>query len=252
MDEVVERVEEEISSSEEDIIKTREIIMNIEEYQKEQEKVERKVSIKELGYSFVKRTFDIICGLIGVIFLIPVALVIKIVYMCTGDFYTIILTQNRIGKDGKEFKFYKFRSMIPFADDALFKLLKEDKEAAKEYKKNKKLKHDPRITKVGKVIRKLSIDELPQLFNVLKGDMSIIGNRPYLPREKDDMGEYYEDIIKTKPGITGYWQVNGRSKTTFKERLEMETHYSNNHSLVLDIKIFFKTFKVVLFGKDAE
>ena len=205
-----------------------------------------------MGYRFIKRTFDIVCGLIGVICLIPMALIIKIAYMCSGDFYTIILTQNRIGKNGKEFKFYKFRSMIPFADDALFKLLKEDKEAAKEYKKNKKLKHDPRITKIGKIIRKLSIDELPQLINVLKGDMSIIGNRPYLPREKEDMAEYYEGIIKTKPGITGYWQVNGRSKTTFKERLEMETHYSNNHSLALDIKIFFKTFKVVLFGKDAE
>lgn len=249
MNEVIEEVVDLENETEEDeLIKTKEIIMNVEQ----QEVLKEKVSLKELGYRFIKRSFDIVCGLIGVICLIPIALIIKIAYMCSGDFYTIILTQNRIGKNGKEFKFYKFRSMIPFADDALFKLLKEDKEAAKEYKKNKKLKHDPRITKIGKIIRKLSIDELPQLINVLKGDMSIIGNRPYLPREKEDMAEYYEGIIKTKPGITGYWQVNGRSKTTFKERLEMETYYSNNHSLILDIKIFFKTFKVVLFGKDAE
>lgn len=249
MNEVIEEVVDLENEIEEDeLIKTKEIIMNVEQ----QEVLKEKVSLKELGYRFIKRTFDIVCGLIGVICLIPMALIIKITYMCSGDFYTIILTQNRIGKNGKEFKFYKFRSMIPFADDALFKLLKEDKEAAKEYKKNKKLKHDPRITKIGKIIRKLSIDELPQLINVLKGDMSIIGNRPYLPREKEDMAEYYESIIKTKPGITGYWQVNGRSNTTFKERLELEKYYSENYSLLLDIKIFLKTFKVVLFGKDAE
>ena len=249
MNEVIEEVVDLENEIEEDeLIKTKEIIMNVEQ----QEVLKEKISLKELSYRFIKRTFDIICGLIGVICLIPMALIIKIAYMCSGDFYTIILTQNRIGKNGKEFKFYKFRSMIPFADDALFKLLKEDKEAAKEYKKNKKLKHDPRITKIGKIIRKLSIDELPQLINVLKGDMSIIGNRPYLPREKEDMAEYYEGIIKTKPGITGYWQVNGRSNTTFKERLELEKYYSENYSLLLDIKIFLKTFKVVLFGKDAE
>ena len=198
MNEVIEEVVDLENEIEEDeLIKTKEIIMNVEQ----QEVLKEKVSLKELGYRFIKRTFDIVCGLIGVICLIPMALIIKIAYMCSGDFYTIILTQNRIGKNGKEFKFYKFRSMIPFADDALFKLLKEDKEAAKEYKKNKKLKHDPRITKVGKVIRKLSIDELPQLVNVLKGDLSIIGNRPYLPREKEDMGEYYEDIIKNRRRI---------------------------------------------------
>ena len=122
-----------------------------------------------------------------------------------------------------------------------------DKIVAEEYQKNKKLKHDPRITKMGKFIRSTSIDELPQLINIFLGHMSFVGNRPYLPREKGDMGEYYEDIIKTKPGLTGYWQVNGRSKTTFEERLKLEKYYSNNASLKLDIKIFFKTFKVVLF-----
>lgn len=211
-----------------------------------------KVSVKEVGYLFIKRLFDIICGLLGIILLIPVTIIVKIVSMCNRDFASIFFSQNRIGKNGKEFKLYKFRSMVPNADEILFKTLEMDKVAAEEYKKNKKFKNDPRITKVGRVMRKLSIDELPQLINVLKGDMSMIGNRPYLPREKDDMGEYYKDIIKTKPGLTGYWQVNGRSDTTFNERLKLESFYSNHNSLVLDIKIFFKTFQVVLFGKGAK
>ena len=211
-----------------------------------------KVSVKEVGYLFIKRLFDIICGLLGIILLIPVTIIVKIVSMCNKDFASIFFSQNRIGKNGKEFKLYKFRSMVPNADEILFKTLEIDKVAAEEYKKNKKFKNDPRITKVGGVMRKLSIDELPQLINVLKGDMSMIGNRPYLPREKDDMGEYYKDIIKTKPGLTGYWQVNGRSDTTFNERLKLESFYSNHNSLVLDIKIFFKTFQVVLFGKGAK
>jgi len=211
-----------------------------------------KVSVKEVGYLFIKRLFDIICGLLGIILLIPVTIIVKIVSMCNRDFASIFFSQNRIGKNGKEFKLYKFRSMVPNADEILFKTLEMDKLAAEEYKKNKKFKNDPRITKVGRVMRKLSIDELPQLINVLKGDMSMIGNRPYLPREKDDMGEYYNDIIKTKPGLTGYWQVNGRSDTTFNERLKLESFYSNHNSLVLDIKIFFKTFQVVLFGKGAK
>ena len=198
------------------------------------------ISLKEFFYLVIKRTFDIICGLIGVLILIPISIIIKIIYICNKDFSPIFFTQNRIGKNGKEFKFYKYRSMVANADEVLFRMLKEDKEIAKEYKKNKKLKNDPRITKIGAFLRKTSLDELPQLINVLKGDMSIIGNRPYLPREKEDMGEYYDDIVKTKPGITGYWQVSGRSDLSFKKRLELEQFYSNQISLKLDIKIFFK------------
>ena len=246
MNEAVEEAVNLEEEQEDELIKTKQIFMNLE-----QQGVE-KTTLRELGYRFIKRLFDIICGLIGLIILIPITIILKIINMISGDFAPVIFSQNRIGKNGREFKFYKFRSMVPNADEILFKTLEMDKIAAEEYKKNKKFKNDPRITKVGKIIRKLSIDELPQLINVLKGDMSIIGNRPYLPREKDDMEEFYNDIIKTKPGITGYWQVNGRSKTTFKERLELEQHYSKNYSLILDIQIFFKTFKVVLFGKDAE
>ena len=209
-------------------------------------------NIKTIVYLCLKRLIDIIAGIIGLLILLPIALVIKIISMCNGDFHKIIFVQKRIGKNGKEFDFYKFRSMVPNADEILFKLMEENEEIRKEYQENKKLKEDPRITKVGKFIRRFSIDELPQLINVLKGDMTLIGNRPYLPREKDDMGKYFNDIVKTKPGITGYWQVSGRSDVTFKKRLKLEQYYSNNAGFKMDLSIFFKTFKVVLFGKGAE
>lgn len=208
--------------------------------------------ITSISYLFIKRLFDIFFALIGCIFLLPIAIIVKISYVLTGDHYKIFFSQDRIGKDGKTFRFYKFRTMVPNADEVLFRMLEENLEATNEYKLNKKLKNDPRITKVGKLLRKTSLDELPQTINVLLGDMSLIGNRPYLPREKKDMGKYYKDIIKTKPGLTGYWQVSGRSNTSFNKRLELESYYSNNISFKLDSKIFFRTFKVVLFGKGAE
>ena len=210
------------------------------------------VALKNRTYNFIKRVFDILFSLIGLIALIPCIIIIKIANMLTKDFNSVFYTQDRIGKNGKIFKLYKFRSMIPNADKVLEEMLKEDNEITREYKLNRKLKNDPRISKVGKVIRKLSIDELPQVINILKGDMSLIGNRPYLPREKKDMGKYYKEIIKTRPGLTGYWQVNGRSATTFKDRLKLESYYSKHCGLKMDIKIFFKTFKVVLFKDGAE
>lgn len=209
-------------------------------------------NIKTIVYLCLKRLIDIIAGIIGLLILLPIALVIKIISMCNGDFHKIIFVQKRIGKNGKEFDFYKFRSMVPNADEVLFKLLEENEEIRKEYQENKKLKDDPRITKVGKFIRRFSIDELPQLINVLKGDMTLIGNRPYLPREKDDMGKYFNDIVKTKPGITGYWQVSGRSDVSFKARLKMEQFYSNNFGFKMDMKIFFKTFDAVFGHKGAK
>ena len=211
-----------------------------------------KYKIKYRMYLIIKRIFDIVCAFIGCLFLLPVAIIVKISYILNKDYDSIFFKQQRIGKDGKLFNFYKFRSMVPNADEVLFKLLETDEEAAKEYKINKKLENDPRITKMGKILRKTSIDELPQLINILKGDMSLIGNRPYLLREKEDMGNYYNDILKTKPGLTGYWQVSGRSDTTFEERLILEKYYSNHNSLRLDIKIFFKTFSVVLLKKGSK
>ena len=205
----------------------------------------------EKTYLFIKRLIDIIGGLVGLILLIPISIIIKILTIATGDFNSIFFSQKRIGKDGKEFNFYKFRSMVPNADKILFEMLEKDPEMAKEYKENKKLKNDPRITKVGHFIRRTSIDELPQLINVLKGDMSLVGNRPYLPREKKDMGSFYHDIVKTRPGLTGYWQVSDRNDVSFLHRLKLEQYYSNNRSLSLDIKILFKTVKAVIFGHGA-
>ena len=209
-------------------------------------------AFSEVFYRFAKRTFDIICGLVGVVCLVPLAGVIKICNLLTGDKESIFYAQKRIGLDGKEFNFYKFRSMVPNADEVLNEILANDEKLAEEYRINKKLENDPRVTKIGQFIRKTSLDETPQLLNVLKGDMSLIGNRPYLPREKEDMGEYFEDIVKTKPGITGYWQVEGRSNTTFDERLKLEKYYSNHANIKMDIKIFFKTFEVVLLHKGAK
>ena len=218
--------------------------------------VEKKSSvirtIRMYLYLAIKRLFDIVIALIGLVFLLPVALFVKIAYMCTGDFKSIFFTQNRIGKNGKEFKFFKFRSMIKDADKVLFQLMEQDPKIKEEYTINKKLANDPRITKVGRFLRKSSLDELPQVFNILLGHMSIIGNRPYLPREKVDMGEYFNDILKTKPGLTGYWQVSGRSNTTFEARLVLEKYYSDHCGLLMDIKIFFKTFYVVLLRKGAD
>jgi len=202
-------------------------------------------------YFFIKRLFDILCSLIGVIFLIPLTIVIKLSYLCNGDVHSIFYSHLRIGKNGKLFRLYKYRTMILNADEELKKILKENEELRNEYAKNKKMKNDPRITKCGKILRKWSIDELPQLFNVLLGNMSLIGNRPYLSREKKDMGDFYEDIIKTKPGLTGLWQVSGRNDVTFKKRLELEKFYSNHYSLKLDIKILIHTIKTVCKGDGA-
>lgn len=218
----------------------------------ELEDVSAYLKVKRIAYKVIKRTFDIICALLGLMLLIPIALIVKLAYMFQGDFKSVFFTQNRIGKDGKEFKFFKFRTMCKDADEVLKKYLAENKEMAEEYSKYKKLTNDPRITKVGRVIRKLSIDEVPQFINIFLGDMTMIGNRPYLPREKEDMGEYFNDIVKTRPGLTGYWQVNGRSDVTFEERCQLEQYYSNNAGLRLDINIFFKTFEAVLLRKGAD
>lgn len=157
----------------------------------------------------VKRTMDIIGSIIGIVFLMPLTIIIFIANILSDDNGPIFYTQDRIGKNGKLFKMYKYRSMVVGADEKLCKYLEENENAREEYKKYKKLKQDPRITKIGKIIRKTSIDEFPQFINVLKGEMSLVGPRPYLLREKEDMEKsHYSEIITIKPGITGYWQVN--------------------------------------------
>lgn len=202
-------------------------------------------------YRFIKRAIDILAGLVGVILLIPLMIVVEIIRIAKKENQgPLFYEQLRIGKNGRQFRMYKFRSMCMNADDTLKEYLKNNEEARKEFKKYKKLKKDPRITKVGKVLRETSLDEFPQLINVLLGNMSLVGPRPYLPREKEDMGEYYSSIIKVKPGITGYWQIRGRSKTSFNDRLKMDLQYVNNCSLKNDIKILVKTFSKV-FKRDG-
>lgn len=209
--------------------------------------VAESMSVTSSIYLFVKRVFDLIISSVLLITLSPLFLIIVIAIRLDSK-GKAIYTQTRIGQNGKTFKLYKFRSMVLDADKVLFELLEKNPEMKMEYDIHKKLVHDPRVTRVGKIIRKLSLDELPQLLNVFNGEMSLIGNRPYLEREIKDMGRYYEDIVKTKPGITGYWQVNGRSKTTFKSRCKMEADYSKKASLKLDMQIFLKTFKVLVKG----
>ena len=208
--------------------------------------------MKNKAYLIIKRLFDIFGSLIGCLFLIPITILVKIIYIFTGDFHTIFYSQDRIGKNGKIFRLYKYRTMVKNADLKLEEILKSDSKEAKEYRMMKKISDDPRITKAGKIIRKISIDELPQVINILFNQMSFIGNRPYLPREKKEMGKYYDIIVSTKPGLTGYWQVMLRSKGTFNERLKMEKYYSEHMSLILDVKIFFRTIKVVFRCKGAK
>lgn len=190
----------------------------------------------------VKRVIDIIAGLVGTILLIPITIGIYIARkILKEDDGPIFYDQLRIGKNGKIFKMYKYRSMVIGADDKLKEYLVENEEAREEYSKYKKLKKDPRITKLGDFLRKTSLDEFPQFINVLKGDMSLVGPRPYLQREKDDMGEYYKYIILCKPGITGYWQTTGRSDVTFDDRLKMDYKYYQNRNLKIDLKLLRKT-----------
>lgn len=201
-----------------------------------------KKNVKIKIENIIKRIIDIVGALVGVIALIPLTIIIYIARIVLKENDgPIFYDQLRIGKDGKVFKMYKYRSMIIGADEKLFEYLKENEEARKEYKEYKKLKDDPRITKVGKFLRKTSLDEFPQFINVLKGDMSLVGPRPYLPREKEDMSEYYTYIIKSRPGITGYWQIAGRSDVTFDDRLKMDYYYNKNRSLKNDLKILVKT-----------
>lgn len=188
-----------------------------------------------------KRGLDIMGGIVGTIILIPLTIILFIANLVTKDNGPLFYTQNRIGKNGKIFKLYKFRSMCVGADEKLKTYLEQNEEARKEYHTYKKLKNDPRITKVGSLIRKLSIDEFPQFINILKGEMSLVGPRPYLEREKDDMTYYYKYIVSCKPGLTGYWQIAGRSNVTFDERLHMDMDYFRKHTLKTDIKILKKT-----------
>lgn len=195
---------------------------------------------------FLKRLIDIGAGIAGCLVLIPLTLYVKVNSLKMGDKESIFFTQERIGKDGKIIKIYKYRSMVPNAEHVLEEMMARDEKIREEYLTNKKLDPDPRVTRLGAFLRKTSLDEFPQFINVLRGDMSFIGPRPYLPREIEDMGKYYETVIKSKPGITGMWQANGRSDVGFIERCKLDEYYYDNWSIWLDMIIIVKTIKAVL------
>ena len=208
---------------------------------------------KRYVYRFVKRIVDIIGGIIGCIILVPLTLVLYIVKLCSKDNKgPLFYEQLRVGKNGKQFRFYKYRSMVMNADEKLWEYLNNNPEAKEEYQKYKKLKDDPRVTKLGNILRKTSIDEFPQFINVLRGDMSLVGPRPYLYREKQDIGNKFDKIVSVKPGLTGLWQVNGRSETDFEERTNIDIYYVDNRSLLLDFKILIKTFLKVFKKEGAK
>ena len=202
-------------------------------------------NVRKVPYYTIKRLFDLFVSLIGLVAMLPVAIIVKIAYVLSGDFKSIFYRQQRIGKNGKAIGIYKFRSMVWNADQVLQELLKDPK-YAEEWAANQKLEKDPRITKVGNLLRKTSLDELPQFINVFFNDMSLIGPRPLVEGELNAHGGSHEIYESVKPGITGWWACNGRSATTYKKRLELEYYYIKHCSLWLDIKCIFLTAMAVI------
>lgn len=212
--------------------------------------INKKISIKVLNfdksknikkYISIKRILDVVISIISIILLFPVFLIIGIIIK-TDSKGPVFFAHQRIGKNGEEFKLYKFRTMYNNAEDMIKKFTPEQ---TKEWKEHYKLTDDPRITKVGKFLRESSLDELPQIFNIFKGDLSLIGPRPVIKDELEKYEKNKSKFLSLTPGLTGYWQVNGRSNTTYEERMKMELYYVDNISFLLDLKIFFKTFKAI-------
>lgn len=204
------------------------------------------VNKKELNskiiYYFVKRVIDILGSLVGLLILCPIFLFVAYKIKREEPEGSVFFSQNRVGKNGKIFKMYKFRSMFIDAEEKLEQLLKYNEIEGAMFK----MKDDPRITKVGKTIRKYSIDELPQLWNVLKGDMSLVGPRPPLSREVDEYSAYDMQRLLVKPGCTGLWQVNGRNDVDFHDMVELDLKYIINQSILCDMKIILKTVIVMM------
>ncbi|MCD6517408.1 MAG: undecaprenyl-phosphate galactose phosphotransferase WbaP [Candidatus Aminicenantes bacterium] len=199
----------------------------------------------------LKNFFEILFALFLVVLTMPIFLVTALMIKLDTK-GNIFFVQERIGKDKKLFHLYKFRSMYNDNETRLIKYLESDEKARGEWEKYKKLKnYDPRITRVGRLIRKFSLDELPQLFNVLKGNMSIVGPRPYLPEEVKDSDQSLSTITRVKPGLTGLWQVSGRSNLPFDERLRIDEYYIRNWSVWMDIVILLKSLRILFSQKGA-
>lgn len=193
-------------------------------------------------YLNIKRILDVVISSIALVILSPIFLILAILIKIDSK-GPVFFKHTRIGKNGKIFKMYKFRTMYDNAEDMIKEFTPEQ---MKEWKENYKLTNDPRITKIGKFLRKTSIDEVPQLINILKGDLSLIGPRPVIEEELEKYEENKEKFLSVKPGLTGYWAANGRSNTSYDERMKMELYYVDNMSFKLDIKIFLKTILSVV------
>jgi len=211
------------------------------------QKFDELIGNRSLVYLVLKRTLDIVGSLIGIILLSIVFILVALAIKLEDPKGPVFFSQARIGKKGKVFKMYKFRSMVTDAEIKLKELLELNETSGAMFK----MKNDPRVTKIGKLIRKTSIDELPQLFNVLKGEMSLVGPRPPLPREVAEYTNYDKQRLIVTPGCTGIWQVSGRSNIGFKEMVELDLYYIKNQSTFMDIKIIFKTVLVLFGSKNA-
>ena len=198
-------------------------------------------------YEITKRLMDILLSLIAIIFLMPIFIIVAIAIKIEDPKGKIIFTQERNGVYPTTFKMYKFRSMVHNAEELLEELNNQNELTGPVFK----MKEDPRITKVGKFIRKTSIDELPQLFNILKGDMSLVGPRPPIPREVEKYNEYQLQRLSVKPGLTCIWQVSGRNSIDFDQWIELDLQYIRERSILLDTKLIFKTFFVLFGDKNA-
>lgn len=201
-----------------------------------------KTKISKKVYIKIKRVIDVILASVALILLSPLFVIIAIAIKIDSK-GPVFFAHKRIGKNGKIIKLYKFRSMVINAEELIKSFTPEQ---MREYKENYKLTNDPRITKVGKFLRKTSLDELPQLINIINGDLSIIGPRPVVADELEKYGVNKDKFLSVTPGLTGYWAANGRSNTTYEQRKEMELYYIDNLSLKMDIKVFFKTILSVV------
>jgi lipopolysaccharide/colanic/teichoic acid biosynthesis glycosyltransferase len=208
----------------------------------------KKVSVSNpKSYIILKRFIDIISSTMGIGLLSFLFLIVALAIKIEDPKGPVLFSQIRVGKNGKEFKMYKFRSMVSDAEKKLEELLKYNEASGAMFK----MKKDPRITKVGKFLRKTSIDELPQLINVLKGEMSLVGPRPPLPREVNEYSNYDLQRLLVIPGCTGLWQISGRSTLGFNEMVQLDIKYIQTRSIIMDLKIIFKTIFSMISAKDA-
>lgn len=205
------------------------------------------INVERKNFDAFKRSLDIFGATLGIIMLFPIFIIISIFIKFEDPFGPIFFKQVRVGKNGQRFNMYKFRSMIVDAEKRLDGLLAKNEVSGAMFK----MKHDPRITRIGKFIRKTSLDELPQLWNVLKGDMSLVGPRPPLPREVELYSEYEYQRLLVIPGCTGLWQVSGRNNLGFNQMVDLDLEYIKKRSILLDLIIILKTFREIVASKDA-